>query len=181
MRLARPALVAAALAAAGGVVVAGAGAGSGGQSRAELTAGDLAGPPAADQAVTIASEGWQRLTRRPVPSLRSLGGAHPGAKSIRVNRDPGGSSPAARGRQRFPYPAQTVIVKTATRDGGAEPGGDHAQGAGRLRRRPRGATPSTCAAGDGLHQGRRRPVALPRLPRLGTDVQRSDWVFYRLS
>ena len=40
MRSTRPALVAAALAAAGGVVVAGAGAGSGGQSGAELTAGE---------------------------------------------------------------------------------------------------------------------------------------------
>jgi hypothetical protein len=44
----RPALVAAALAAAGGVVVARAGAGPGAQSRAELTASDLPGLPAAD-------------------------------------------------------------------------------------------------------------------------------------
>ena len=116
MRSTRPALVAAALAAAGGVVVAGAGAGSGGQSRAGLTAGDLPGLPAADQAVTIASESWQRLTRRPVPSLRPLGGAHPGTKSIRVNRTRAQLT-NARGRQRFPYPAKSVIVKTATRDG----------------------------------------------------------------
>lgn len=79
-------------------------------------AADLPGIPAADRAVVTASAGWQRLTRRPVPSLRGLGGAHPGTKAIRVNRTRAQLTDAA-GRQRFPYPLRTVVVKTGANDG----------------------------------------------------------------
>ena len=51
-----------------------------------------------------------------MPSLRSLSFAHPGAKSIRVNRTRARLT-GRNGRQRFPYPRKTVVVKTAS-DGG---------------------------------------------------------------
>lgn len=81
-----------------------------------LGASDLRGIPAPDRALALASERWLRLTRPPVPSLRGLGGAHPGEKSIRVSR---GRAELTRrdGRQRFPYPRRTVVVKTGTVDG----------------------------------------------------------------
>ncbi len=81
-----------------------------------LTAADLMGIPAPDRALTLASGRWLALTRPPVSSLRSLGGAHPGAKSIRVNRTRAQLT-GRNGRQRFPYPRKTVVVKTATNDG----------------------------------------------------------------
>lgn len=115
-RRGRAPLGAAAVAAVALAGLLGAGAGAGGQPRAAPTAADLAGIPARDQALTIASQGWQRLTRRPVASLRPLGGAHPGAKSIRVSKDRA-AFVDRRGRQRFPYPLGTAIVKTGTRDG----------------------------------------------------------------
>ncbi len=80
---------------------------------AGLSAKDLRGIPAPDRAITLASKRWLRLTRRPVASLRSLGGAHPGAKSIRVNRSRARLT-RRDGRQRFPYPRKTVVVKTGT-------------------------------------------------------------------
>lgn len=76
-----------------------------------LAATELAGIPAPDRALTLASERWQRLTRKPVPSLRGLGGAHPGAVSIRVSRSRAALT-RRDGRQRFPYPRRTVVVKT---------------------------------------------------------------------
>ena len=78
-----------------------------------LVGADLMGIPAPDRALTLASERWQRLTRPPVASLRSLSGAHPGAKSIRVSRTRGELT-GRNGRQRFPYPRRTVIVKTGS-------------------------------------------------------------------
>ena len=95
-----------------GAVAAMALAGSGGAA----PAGDLAGIPAADRSPAVASRGWTRLTRRPDPALRGLGGAHPGAKSIRVSRSRAELT-RRDGRQRFPYPARTVVVKTGTVDG----------------------------------------------------------------
>ncbi|HMN97985.1 MAG TPA: hypothetical protein PKD59_01075 [Miltoncostaeaceae bacterium] len=77
---------------------------------------DLPGIPAADRAVVTASAGWQRLTRRPVAALRGLGGAHPGEKVIRVNRTRGQLTDS-RGRQRFPYPLRTTVVKTGVAGG----------------------------------------------------------------
>jgi hypothetical protein len=112
MRLGRAALAAAAIAAGGGVALSGAA----GQTPDELTPADLPGIPAADAAAVVASQDWLRLTRRPVASLRPLGSAHPGRKTIRVNRTRARLT-NGRGRQRFPYPAKTVIVKTATRGG----------------------------------------------------------------
>lgn len=87
------------------------GAEAGAPRAAGLTAGDLRGIPAPDRALTLASERWLALTRRPVSSLRSLGGAHPGLKSIRVSRTRAELT-ARNGRQRFPYPRRTVVVKT---------------------------------------------------------------------
>ncbi len=87
-------------------------AGAGGAAPAD----DLAGIPAADRALAVASRGWTRLARRPDPSLRGLEGAHPGAKSIRVSRSRAELT-GRDGRQRFPYPARTVVVKTGTVNG----------------------------------------------------------------
>jgi hypothetical protein len=112
VRIGGAALAAAALAAGGGVALSGAA----GQASPPLTPADLPGIPAADAAAAVASQEWLRLTRRPVRSLRPLGGAHPGAKSIRVDRDRA-ALVDRRGRQRFPYPVGTTIVKTATRSG----------------------------------------------------------------
>lgn len=81
-----------------------------------FTAADLAGVPAPDRKLTLASRRWQRLTRPPIASLRPLGGAHPGGKTIRVSRTRAQLT-AKNGRQRFPYPRRTVIVKTATNGG----------------------------------------------------------------
>ncbi|MGD9571364.1 MAG: hypothetical protein AB7V62_05730 [Thermoleophilia bacterium] len=77
------------------------------------TAADLPGIPAADRAIVRASARWQRLTRRPVPALRGLGTAHPGATAIRVNRTRAQLTGPS-GRQRFPYPLRTVVVKTGS-------------------------------------------------------------------
>lgn len=110
-------LVGSAIAAIAAVAAAvGAGADAPGQRASALTTAELAGIPAPDQALALASERWQRLTRPPVASLRSLSGAHPGAKSIRVSRT---RTQLTRrdGRQRFPYPRRTVIVKTGSVQG----------------------------------------------------------------
>lgn len=112
MRLRSATLATAVVAAAAGVALSGAAA----QGPDRLTPADLPGIPAADASLIVASEGWQRLARRPVSSLRPLGSAHPGAKSIRVSKRRA-QLVDRRGRQRFPYPRGTVIVKTATRGG----------------------------------------------------------------
>ena len=97
-----------------GAVAVGAGSGApDGPRAAALDASDLAGIPAPDRALALASDRWTRLTRRPVASLQSLGGAHPGTKSIRVSRSRAELT-RRNGRQRFPYPRRTVIVKTGT-------------------------------------------------------------------
>jgi hypothetical protein len=86
---------------------------AGGQTATALTAGDLRGIPASDRTITLASQRWLALTRAPVASLRSLSFAHPGTKSIRVNRTRAQLT-GRNGRQRFPYPRRTVVVKTAS-------------------------------------------------------------------
>lgn len=90
----------------------------GGPVRSEdaLTARDLTGIPAPDRKIVIASQRWLALTRAPVASLRSLSFAHPGTKSIRVNRTRAQLT-GRDGRQRFPYPRRTVVVKTAANAG----------------------------------------------------------------
>ena len=89
---------------------------AGGQTATALTAADLRGIPASDRTITLASQRWLALTRPPVPSLRSLGFAHPGAASIRVNRTRAQLT-GRNGRQRFPYPRRTVVVKTVSNGG----------------------------------------------------------------
>lgn len=91
----------------------GGGSAAGGPRATALTASDLRGIPAPDRALALSSERWLRLTRPPVASLRSLGGAHPGAKSIRVSRSRAELT-RRDGRQRFPYPRRTVVLKTGT-------------------------------------------------------------------
>ena len=158
----------------------GAGAGAGGQPPTAPTAQDLPGIPAPDQALIVASEGWQRLARRPVASLRPLGGAHPGAKSIRVSADRAALTDR-RGRQRFPYPMGTVIVKTASIGGSPSLVAimrkvargsaarswryvEYARGRGGSGFTKVGGGQSLCT---GCHVS-------------ATSVQRSDWVFSRL-
>ena len=177
MRRGGAALAAAALAAGGGVALSGAA----GQAAAPLTPADLPGIPAVDAAAAVASQGWLRLTRRPVRSLRPLGGAHPGAKSIRVNQD----RPALvdrRGRQRFPYPVGTTIVKTATRAGTLslvaimrKTRGDSAAASWRYAEYVRGrAGPGFTKVGGGQGLCRGCHVSATR-------VQGSDSVFTRLA
>ena len=72
---------------------------------------DLRGLDAADRRILAGFTRWQRLARPPAAGLRSLGSAHPGSKVIRVNRTRAQLTRA--GRQRFPYPRGTTIVKTA--------------------------------------------------------------------
>jgi hypothetical protein len=180
MRGGRAALAGAVSAAAAGVALAGAVGGAGGQAPA-LTPADLPGVPAADASAAVASEEWQRLTRRPVPSLRRLGGAHPGATSIRVNK-----ARAAlvdrRGRQRFPYPKRTVVVKTGTRDGDLSL-------VAIMRKVRAGSAPSSWRYAeyvrDGGGTGFTKVGGGQSLCRgchvSATQTQRSDWVFYRLS
>lgn len=76
----------------------------------------LPGLPSPDRNIVRASAGWLRLARPPVPALRSLSGAHPGEKVIRVNRTRDQLTDRA-GRQRFPYPRRTVVVKTGVSRG----------------------------------------------------------------
>jgi len=122
-----------------------------------------------------------RLTRRPVPALRSLGGAHPGAKSIRVNRERAALT-GARGRQRFPYPRGTVIVKTATR------GGTLSLIAIMRKVRAGGAPSSWRYAEDTRSRGGEGFTKVGGGQPLcrgchvsAVDVQTSDWVFTRLA
>jgi hypothetical protein len=72
---------------------------------------DLRGLSRADARSIQGFERWTRLLRAPRADLASLGGAHPGQKRIHVNRARRRLAPA--GRQRFPYPVGTTIVKTA--------------------------------------------------------------------
>ena len=147
---------------------------------AGLTPADLEGIPAPDRALTLASERWQRLTRRPIASLRSLGGAHPGAKSIRVSRTRAQLT-GRNGRQRFPYPRRTVVVKTGTVGGtvtlvaimrrvatGGDPSAwryvEYTRGGGGGAFTRVGGGQSLCS---GCHVS-------------ATDTQRSDYVFSRL-
>ncbi|HEX2502744.1 MAG TPA: hypothetical protein VHK00_02285 [Miltoncostaeaceae bacterium] len=128
----------------------------------------------------MASQDWLRLTRRPVPSLRPLGSAHPGAKSIRVNRTRARLT-HARGRQRYPYPTGTVVVKTATAGGALSL-------VAIMRKVRRGSGPASWRYVEYV-RGRGGPgftkagggQALCRSCHVqATHVQRSDWVFYRL-
>lgn len=88
----------------------------GAQTATALTGADLRGIPAPDRAIVLASQRWLALTRAPVASLRSLSFAHPGTKAIRVNRTRAQLT-GRNGRQRFPYPRRTVVVKTAANAG----------------------------------------------------------------
>ncbi|HSJ74266.1 MAG TPA: hypothetical protein VK904_08110, partial [Miltoncostaeaceae bacterium] len=156
-------------------------AGAGAQAPSGPAPGDLAGIPAADAAAAAASEGWLRLTRRPVPALRSLGGAHPGAKSIRVNRGRAALT-GPRGRQRFPYPRGTVIVKTATRNGALSL-------VAIMRKARAGSAPSSwryveytrSRSGEGFTKVGGGQALCRGCHVSAVDVQRSDWVFTRLA
>ncbi|MEW6583324.1 MAG: hypothetical protein AB1416_11260, partial [Actinomycetota bacterium] len=104
--------LAAAVAGAGLVAAGVAGAASLGDPRATA----LPGIPAADRAAIAGFERWTRLAVPPPVSQRGLGSAHPGP--VTVVASPRRSVLVRAGRQRFPYPVGTRIVKTA-RTGGA--------------------------------------------------------------
>jgi hypothetical protein len=175
----RTALVGVAAAAAAGVALAAAVGGAGGQAPQPPTPADLQGIPAGDADAIVASEGWQRLTRPPLRSLRHLGSAHPGAKSIRVSVGRA-ALVDRRGRQRFPYPRGTVIVKTA-RSGGElglvaimrKVRAGRSAASWRYVEYTRGGGPAFTKVGGG--QGLCRGCHVS-----AADEQRSDWVFYRL-
>ena len=64
-------------------------------------------------AYTAGFESWLRLNKRPIPPRQS--DPHHGTKNVYVNQPRSRIAPG--GRQRYPYPYGTVIVKTASRDG----------------------------------------------------------------
>lgn len=74
------------------------------------------GVSAADQRAIRGFEKWTRLTVPPPARLRSLGSAHH-AGTHRIYASPARSKLRRNGRQRFPYPVGTTIVKTNTADG----------------------------------------------------------------
>lgn len=74
------------------------------------------GVPAADQRAIRGFEKWTRLTAPPPARLRSLGSAHHSG-THRIYASPARSKLVRNGRQRFPYPVGTTIVKTNTVDG----------------------------------------------------------------
>lgn len=78
-------------------------------------ASDLAGLDAADAALIAGYLGWTELTEPPIAELQGLGSAHGGDK--RVWASPQRDALLEGGRQRFPYPDDTVIVKEAQRGG----------------------------------------------------------------
>jgi len=99
-----PLLVAALAALAAGATVALAAEGSG-EAQAQLPAGlprDIAG-----------YERWTKLNFRPLPNRG--GTAHHGVKRVYVNRSRAVLAPG--GKQRFPYPNGTIVVKTGSEGG----------------------------------------------------------------
>ncbi len=75
----------------------------------------LVGIAAADAALIDGYLAWTRLPEPPRAELRSLGGAHAGAK--RIFASPARAKLVAGGTQRFPYPRGTVVVKEGRTDG----------------------------------------------------------------
>jgi hypothetical protein len=172
--------LAVAVALGGGAALWGAATGAGGREPpAPVTAADLPGVPPADAAAVAASEGWLRLTRRPAPALRPLGGAHPGAVSIRVDRSRAALT-GRRGRQRFPYPRGTTIVKVVTLRGNLSM-------VALMRKVARGQAPASWRYAEyalGREGAFERVAGGQSLCRgchvSARDEQRSDWVFSRL-
>lgn len=77
------------------------------------------GVAAADRRAIRGFEKWTRLTVPPPARLRSLGSAHH-AGTHRIYASPPRSRLLRNGRQRFPYPVGTTIVKTNTVVGGID-------------------------------------------------------------
>lgn len=75
----------------------------------------LVGIADADAALLEGYLAWTRLPKPPRAELRSLGGAHAGAK--RIFARPSRAELVAGGTQRFPYPRGTVVVKEGRTDG----------------------------------------------------------------
>lgn len=72
---------------------------------------DLRGLSPADARAIRGYERWTPLLRSPPADLARLGAAHPGVRRATVNQTRRRLAP--RGRQRFPYPVGTTIVKVA--------------------------------------------------------------------
>ena len=121
------------------------------------------------------------LVRRDGELEDRAGGAHPGAKSIRVNRERAALT-GPRGRQRFPYPRGTVIVKLGTRVGALSL-------VAIMRKVRAGGTPSSwryaeytrSRNGDGFTKVGGGQALCAGCHVSARDVQKSDSVFYRLS
>ena len=148
---------------------------------ARAPAPDLRGVSAADAARIRGYRGWTVMRGRPSGDLAALGAAHRGGvKRIVVSR------PAARlapgGRQRFPYPVGTTVVKTAgpagrptlvalmtkvARDGARDGGWDYAE---YLRDAPSAALVRV-GGGEGVCTGCHMAAARQ---------QGTDWVFSTL-
>lgn len=76
---------------------------------------DLRGVPAADAALVRAAWAGTELEVPADGRFADLGSAHGGDKTVRVDRPRAALAPG--GRQRFPYPRGTSVVKMAATDG----------------------------------------------------------------
>lgn len=85
-------------------------------AQAGPAARDLAGVDRADAELIAGYLGWTELTVPPIDALTSLGSAHGGTKRIWASPQRNALVDGT-GRQRFPYPNGTVIVKQGSRDG----------------------------------------------------------------
>lgn len=107
MRVRAPVLVA--VAAAPAVVVAAALAGPGASTAEPLAASAIPGLPRDVRGF----ERWTKMNFKPLPARG--GEAHSGVKNVYVNRTR--AQLVRRGKQRFPYPKGTIVVKTGSNRG----------------------------------------------------------------
>jgi len=141
---------------------------------------DVRGLPAADAKAVLAAPGWTRLARPPRAAFRPLGAAHPGTKRVVVSETR--AQLTRNGRQAYPYPRGTVVVKTGTTGSVVT--------LIAIMRKVRAANPKN--GGWSFHEYTRSSAAeafrRTSFPESGcadchqnaARTQRTDWVFYSL-
>jgi len=141
---------------------------------------DVRGLAPADAKAVLASTGWTRLGKPPRAALRALGAAHPGSKKVVVSETR--AQLTRNGRQAYPYPRGTVVVKTGTTGSVVT--------LIAIMRKVRAANPQN--GGWSFHEYTRSSAAeafqRTSFPEAGcadchanaARTQRTDWVFYSL-